>query len=368
MSGKNVSSGAASCSGMSAQGNSPATPGAVLPCAKPKHWIGIKVEDEGGTTVKDERVHCKLDDGTSFTVDMATATLESDGSFKTKKVLDAAKCDFSFPGLHNIEWWPKGEKPGSGTVAAASALKDGECLLTLADQLGFRHYHSIWDQAQNAEIKNTRPNPNMLLNGDVFNAPDKQDKVVNKPVDNTWTFVVRTRKPFTVRMILIDADDAPLAGKNWELKTPAAQKGTTAKNGLIEITVLKPSDLAGTLEVEVRQAITPPAKPAPAPVTSPPPYPPAIVSDDYKDKMPALDLAAKIAHWDLKPGALPPAKTKQGALVRLHNLGFACDADSHDDDAAKAVKAYQRLYFKNKNGSGRPADVEDDAAKRHDIA
>lgn len=332
---------------------------------KVKHWIGVKVIDEAGQPVTDVTVNGALDDGSALVV-----ILGPDGSYKTEKVLDATKCDFSFPGLFNVEWWPQGGSAGKAdSVQAAPTVAAGDDLLSIADSLSFRNYHAIWDQSQNDALKKDRPNPNMLATGDVVQAPDKKDKVVTKAVDQTWTFVVRTKKPFKLRLLLMDKDDKPLSGKSWELKTPFSKKGTTGADGLIEITGLMSSDKAGTLEVTMSAATAAPAKPpaaAPGAPPNPPPYPPPIVPKDFKDKLPAPDFTAIIVEWDLTIGGLPPVKLKRGTLARLHNLAFACDVSSPDATVTHAVKAYQLFYLKNKNGSGIPADIEDDAGKRHD--
>jgi hypothetical protein len=334
---------------------------------KEKHWIGVKVVDEIGKPVKDVAVQCKLDDGTLLTMDVSAS---ADGSYKTEKVLDAAKGDFSFPGLFNVEWWPEGGSGGkSPSAMAAPAVAPGDCVLSIADGLGFRNYHSVWDQPQNDALKKDRPNPNMLAAGDVVHAPDKKDKVVKKAVDQTWIFVVRRKRPFTLRLVLYDKNDKPLGGKAWELKTPLSQTGTTGADGLIEITGLQPSDKIGTLVVTMAPAKpAPPPKPVPpaAAPANPPPYPPPIVPQDFKDKLPPLDPGPQIVTWNLSIGGLPAVKVKEGTLARLHNLAFGCDVDSDDAHAVHAVKAYQLFYLKAKDGSGKIADIQDDAAQRHD--
>ena len=336
---------------------------------KELHWIGVKVLDDTGKSVKDIAVQCKLDDGTVLSVDFSTATLAADGSYKTEKVLDATKGDFSFPSLFDVEWWPQGGSGGkSPSAIPAPAAASGDCLLSIADSLGFRNYHSVWDQPQNDALKKDRPNPNMLAAGDIVQAPDKMDKVVRKAVDQTWTFVVRSKRPFKIRMVLIDKNDKPLSGKSWELTTPLSQKGTTGGDGLIEITGLQPSDKAGTIIVTMAPAAPPQKKKEASapPSVNPPPYPPAIVPADFKDPAPAPVATEQKIEWDLSIGALPAVKVKEGALARLHNLGFGCSVDSADPQATQAVKAYQLFYLKNKNGSGVTSDIQDDAAKRHD--
>lgn len=336
----------------------------------PKHWIGVKVVDEDGNTVKDVTVQCSMDDGFAFPVDLSKETLEGDGSYKTGKVLDGANCAFSFPSLFDVEWWPQGGSAGkAASVTATPPAEDGDCLLSIADRLGFRSYHSIWDQPQNNTLKKDRPNPNMLVKGDVLNAPDQNTKVEKKPLDQTWTFVVKNRKPFKLSLVLIDKDDKPLSGKQWELKTPVSQKGATGGDGLAEITGLKPGDKAATLKVTMEAARTPPNKiPPAAPAGGPPPYPPAIVAADFKDKMPDPDYSEQVVEWNLTIGGMPSFNDKTGVLARLHNLGFGCDIDSDDETASRAVKAYQNLYMNNKNGSGLTADIQNDLRPRHDQA
>jgi len=205
--------------------------------------------------------------------------------------------------------------------------------------------------------------------GDVLKVPNKKVKLVNKNMDRMWTFVVKSRKPFKVRMVLLDKNDKPLGGKKWELKNPTAQSGTTGGNGLIELTVLKPQDFSATLEVTMQAAAPPPPPPAPPPPAAPavpPAYPPVILPADYKDKLPAANPSPQVVTWSLSIGGLAPIATRQGTLARLHNLGFGCKPDSEIAIVERAVKAYQFYYQNNKNGSGHPADVQDDAGKRHD--
>jgi hypothetical protein len=52
----------------------------------------------------------------------------------------------------------------------------------------------------------------------------------------------------------------------------------------------------------------------------------------------------------------------------LHNLGFGCDVEDGADVSARAVKAYQRFFLKNMNGTGVAKDIESDIRDRHDKA
>ncbi len=362
------SSSAASSSKVASVGGKGSSSPNKAPAQKTLHWIGVKVVDTDGKIVKDVTVNGELSGSAGFSVEMVGAA-GADGIYKTDKIYTATTCDFTFPTLHDVEWWPMGGSADPATSTAPATAVDGDCLLSIASNLGFRNYHSIWDQPQNDAFKKGRRHPNKLLPGDVVQAPDKQVKLCTKDVDQIWTFIVKARKPFKVRMILVDKNDKPLGGKKWELKSPQSQSGTTGADGLIELTVLSPMDFAGTLEVTMKPATTPPpapnAPPAAAPA-NPPPYPPAIVAADYKDHLPEIDYKAQVVTWTLHIGGLPPVATRQGTLARLLNLGFGVNQDSAEARVTRAVKAYQLHYQNNKNGSGKPADIQEDAGKRHD--
>jgi len=54
-----------------------------------------------------------------------------------------------------------------------------------------------------------------------------------------------------------------------------------------------------------------------------------------------------------------------GVKARLNNLGFNID---DDEKTKRAVKAYQKVYLKQDNGSGIAKDILDDIKTRHDKA
>lgn len=347
----------------------PSNPGNTSSCEKTKkHWIGVKVVDEAGTAVTDVAVVGTLDAGGPINVDFSTAALGPDGAFKTDKTLDATKCDFTFPALFDAEWWPSGgsapKLPGDQSYTAG----DGDCVLTLAFNNGYRAYHTLWDCDDNKDFKINRPNPNMLLKDDAVKAPGKKTKKETKAVDQVWTFVVKAKKPAKLRFVVVGKDGKPLAGRDWEMKTPVAQKGRTGNDGLIDVANLVTADTAGSLTITVKDARTAPTPTpvTPPTVTDPPAYPPAITVADFKDKNPAPDFTAKVLELDLKIGSLGPVKTKPGVLARLHNFGFGCDLDSDDPTTVKVVKAYQRAFQNNPAGSGKTDDIQDDLGAKHD--
>jgi hypothetical protein len=338
-----------------------------LPCEKKdKHWVGVRVEDEDGKLVKPITVHMKLPDASELDVDMRTAALDGSGAFKTAVIYDPGNCEFSFPELYNLEWWPKGGKAGDATANQSVTVTDGDCMVSIAETLGFREYHSIWDRGENSEFKKKRTNPNQLSKDDTLKVPDQKDKVEKKAMDQVWIFVVKNKKPAKLRMILTDKDGKPLGNKAWELKAPIVDSGKTGNDGLVEVKELPGKHKSATVSVTIKDPVTPPAKP-PAPTQpDPPPYPLTVIPDDFKDKTDPPDYDKHVVELELKIGSLESFDLKPGVLGRLHNLGFGCEIDSDDPHVTKAVKSYQKWFLKNDNGSGKPEDIQDDAKKRHD--
>lgn len=339
----------------------------VLPCQQ-KHWFGIRVVDEAGKVVKDVTAEALLTGGAQAVVDFSTEPLEQDGTWRTEKVLEAGQCAVSFPDLYNMEWWPQGGSAGDFTVTQTATVADGDCALSIADNWGFREYLSVWSRTKNKDLRDRRPNPNELLEGDELCAPDQKDKIVTKSTDKVWTFVVKEKKPAKLRIVLVDKDCKPLSGKGWELLAPVEDSGTTAADGLIQFTGIPLQETTASLRVKISEP-QPPLDPLePLPPATPTPYPPEIAAAEFTDKDPAKESNRHIVEWDLKAGSLPSFNSDEGVRARLHNLGFGCDVKDDGDRSARAVKAYQRFFLKNKNGSGVAKDIDSDIRDRHDKA
>lgn len=338
-----------------------------LPCDKEnKHWVGVRVEDEKGKLVKDVTVHLKLPDGSDVDIDMATAAVGADGAYKTCKTYDPGTCDFSFPSLFNLEWWPKGAKAGAATANGSAVAADGDCAVSIAEALGFREYHSVWDRSENTDLKSKRVNPNHLTPADTLKTPDQKDKIEKKAMDQVWTFVVKTKILPRLRVVLTDKDGKALGNKEWEFKSPIVETGKTGADGLLEIDEIPGKYKSATVQVTLEDAKVGPAAPAAPTQPDPPPYPLVVLPADFKDKNDPIDFGKLLVDLEFKLGSLEAFDQKLGILVRLRNLGFGCDVDSDDARITKAVKAYQRWFLKEKKGSGKTGDIQADLKKRHD--
>ena len=52
-------------------------------------------------------------------------------------------------------------------------VEPGDCMASIGEQYGF-HWETLWDLAENADLKKNRKNPNVLFEGDEVTIPDKR--------------------------------------------------------------------------------------------------------------------------------------------------------------------------------------------------
>jgi hypothetical protein len=169
-----------------------------------------------------------------------------------------------------------------------------------------------------------------------------------------------------LRFVLIDGAEKVIAGADWNLSKPA-KNGKTAASGLIEVDLPWDSDDDRELKVKLPApaAAPAPAPAAPAPAVAPDPYPPHVEPNQFHDEA-ADPLAPELdVDWKLSLADLPDGDNADGVKARLNNLGFNID---DDEKTKRAVKAYQKVYLKQDNGSGIAKDILDDIKTRHDKA
>lgn len=249
-------------------------------------------------------------------------------------------------------------------------VKDGDCMVSLADGLGMQDYHTLYDDGVNTTLKGKRPNPNQLVIGDDVKEPPAKGQVHTKAVNKTWTFVVKTKKPTKLRVVVLDGEAKPLSGKAWKFTAPKALAGKTKGNGLIEMPDIGPQEKNATLEVTWRESKPPKAaKPEKEQEFKNPTYPRPIKVAEFKDDAPkAPDATDDNIHFTLKIGSLPDFDSDNGVRARLHNLGHACEPDSDATITTHAVKAFQRARLDQKTPSGAAADIRSSARDKHDQA
>jgi hypothetical protein len=235
---------------------------------------------------------------------------------------------------------------------------------SVAADHGYRNYLSLWQHAGNAALASQRPNPNTLEKGDALRFPDKKKRRVVKATDQTWTLVVKKQRPTQLRIVLFDRQGQPLSGCAWKMTAPVAHSGTTGADGRIEIKDLPATDKSATLEVTLLAAARAGAvaDPAAAPLA----YPPPIMYSAFKDPEVAEPPGRLQAVWTLDLGSLRSFDCLEGVQARLGNIGFRCAPGAKDGVTQRAIKAYQRLYDHQRNGSGLFGDIQVSLHNRHD--
>jgi N-acetylmuramoyl-L-alanine amidase len=116
-------------------------------------------------------------------------------------------------------------------------VKQGECLSRIASQYGFADYKAIYNHPDNADLKQKRPNPNVLRPGDVVHVPDLEKKKVDASTGQSYKFRVNLPKK-ALRLVLLDASGKPVKGEDYRLEAgPDVLTGQTDGDGKIEVKV-----------------------------------------------------------------------------------------------------------------------------------
>jgi len=184
--------------------------------------------------------------------------------------------------------------------------KQGDYLAKIAREQGFSDYKTIWDDPQNAKLKEQRKNPNVLYPGDLLYIPDRQTKEQMGSTEAKHHFQVKQGR-MMLRLVLEDLYGKPLADAKCELTV----EGKTSK--LV-------ADSAGKIETE----ILPTAERA------------ELIVKDGTTPLKDQRLILQIGHLD-------PIEELSGQRARLSNLGyFLGSIDQGDTEGFKsAVEEFQ---------------------------
>ena len=181
-------------------------------------------------------------------------------------------------------------------------VEPGDCMASIGEQYGF-HWETLWDLAENADLKKNRKNPNVLFEGDEVTIPDKRLREESKPTEAKHRFV-RKAVPEKLWIKLVDADHNPRANLDYIIVIDGdSRRGQTDGNGEL-VERIPPSAREGKLILGKGQ------------------------TEEIK----------------LNLGNLDPITEVSGVKSRLANLGFYKGAiDGNLDDATqKALSAFQR--------------------------
>lgn len=190
---------------------------------------------------------------------------------------------------------------------AQYTVRKGDCFESIARQFGFGDYKVIYNHPQNAELKQNRPDPNLLKIGDEIFIPEKELREESCATEQKHRFQLIEKK-VKFRVVIKDDEGTAFADKKYELEIDGKPfEGETDASGFIEQEI--PADArSGKLKV---------------------------FTEDEK---------LKVLSWDLELGSLEPHITERGAKGRLKNLGFyfgEVDEEIDDDKTKEALKTFQ---------------------------
>jgi hypothetical protein len=195
-------------------------------------------------------------------------------------------------------------------------VQQGDHLSKIAKENGFTDYTELWNHPNNADLKNQRQNPNVLLPGDQVFIPDMEQKQESASTDKRHTFTV-DKKTLKLCLVLEDCYEKPIAGAHCALLVDGhTYQATTDGNGKLEQEI--PLDAkGGTLTIRGDQT----------------PFANEVLS--------------------IKIGHLDPVDEISGQVARLNNLGyFAGKLDGSDTDAFQsAVQEFQCDHSLTVNGN-----------------
>jgi len=218
-------------------------------------------------------------------------------------------------------------------MADYHTVEQGEYLASIAKDYGFSDWHTIYDHPENAELKKTRPNPNILLPGDEVYIPDKEPKQESCPTEKKHKFQVKVPKAL-LKIVVKDSEGKPLSNQPYTLTVATlTSKGTT--------------DGAGALEQKIPIGIE--------------------IGQLSFDKLGLI--------WTLNIGHLDPVHDEgedtaiiSGLQARLNNLGYHCGPVDGDlgPQTVEALKRFQESVLGRKDPTGEPdKDTREALRSRH---
>jgi hypothetical protein len=186
-------------------------------------------------------------------------------------------------------------------MAMNYTVKQGDCISSIAFENGF-FPDTIWNHANNKELKEKRKDPNVLMPGDVVFVPDKRIKEVSEPTNQVYKFRAKNVPAKLSLRLLFDGE--PRRNETYTIDFEGKIiNGTTDSDGNITMSI-PPNAKTGKLTVG---------------------------TDEHK------------MEYDLQLGRLDPVDKISGVQSRLNNLGFNCGRVDGvlNTETKEALQAFQ---------------------------
>lgn len=205
---------------------------------------------------------------------------------------------------------------------AKEIASSGESVTSMSEDRGF-FWETIWNHAENSELKRTRQDPNIIKGGDEVFFPEKEQRLENRATEARHKFK-KLGVPATLKLRLTRLDE-PRANESY----------TLVIDGKI---ITGTTDDAGNLE----HPIPPNARTA------------------------LLKLQGGKEEYPITIGGLDPWDTPTGMIQRLANMGFDPGPPDGPVDDPKTVQAIR--IFQNRKGLEATGEADQATMKKVDEA
>ena len=187
-------------------------------------------------------------------------------------------------------------------------VRQGDCLSSIANSLGFADFETIYQHPENAEFRKKRPNPNIICPGDVLFIPERKTKEHNAATDKKHSFVLK-RAHVRLRLRLEDDVHQPYRATPYKLRIGNQHwTGSTNGSGMVDEEI--PADaVEGELTI----------------------FPSSLPED------PGYTFSLQLGHLD-------PVEEEAGVDARLLNLGYGpleAGGSLSDEERTDALKEFQ---------------------------
>ena len=202
-------------------------------------------------------------------------------------------------------------------------VKQGEHVAGIATKHGIEDYILVWDDGDNAALKELRASPFILFPGDVLAILDREEKSVTRPTGAKHRFVIQVER-VKLRVKIFTLGEDPVAGATCKLaiEGSAAANLTTDGNGIVEKPIGR-TDKQGKL----------------------------VIGDaDFSLKIGALNPIPDDPDSD--PISQTPENKDSGWAQRLTNLGYVVPPieDRDADELRSAIEEFQCNHGLNVTG------------------
>lgn len=114
-------------------------------------------------------------------------------------------------------------------------VKQGDCISSIAFENGF-FADTIWNHPSNAELKEKREDPNVLMPGDIVFVPDKRQKEVSEATNQVYKF--RLKNVPAKLNLLVRYYNEPMKKEPYTLDIDGKKfEGQTDSEGKISISI-----------------------------------------------------------------------------------------------------------------------------------